>query len=240
MSRISTTSTAKKDDKKKPIQRKRTARKTTTRKTSKRTTTQASQMKSKSTKTNASGNSVGAKTAAVRKAPTVIKRPVKSNKRISRATIAIMVVMLLALGGSTMIGLSDKGEINVSQVITSRNEAIRSGEPMVDEETGEVIKPINVPVQSTKIKKRNGGLVMAEKQIPEPSPNQRDNQEGDTASSSIATSTAATSTTTEAMATSTEATEEVSVDAETEVDESATIENTDTPETTAASSTVAE
>ncbi len=146
---------------------------------------------------------------ATRKAPTTIReRSVSKNNKRNKSIIAVS-IFLVGIGASAVLGLSDKGEIDVNRVVEERNERIKAGGGNPDIGT-EII-----PVQNTVVqKKADGGLQTADQSTIEPPP-------------LVATTTASTTaTTTEAVATSTEETLEESGEVSTEE----TVESTEATE----------
>jgi hypothetical protein len=90
-----------------------------------------------------------------RKAPTVFASEKNKHKQRQKQFIVIGIILLVGVGASAAVGYTDKGQINVTQVIEERNQRIRTGETDGrDAQTNRV----EVPVQNTN-KTANGGLV---------------------------------------------------------------------------------
>jgi len=90
-----------------------------------------------------------------RKAPTAFASQKHRQKQKQKHFIVIAIILLIGVGASAAVGFTDKGQINVSQVIEERNQRIASG--TTDERDGDAQR-IEVPVQNTN-KQANGGLV---------------------------------------------------------------------------------
>jgi hypothetical protein len=88
------------------------------------------------------------KVAPVRKAPTPLSEKKVAIKTLRRQTIVIALLMSAGVGASAVIGTTDRGQIDVSQVITERNDRITRGE-----EQGEIVSPQANPTLP------DGGLV---------------------------------------------------------------------------------
>ena len=93
--------------------------------------------------------------SAARKAPTVFAAEKNKQKQRQKQLIIIGVILTLGIGASAAVGYTDKGQINVAQLIEERNKAQRTGDPA--DSAGQANR-IEVPVQNTN-KTANGGLV---------------------------------------------------------------------------------
>jgi hypothetical protein len=83
-----------------------------------------------------------------RKAPTPLAKT-RTKKQTTRKQIAIIVVLLLlGIGGSALVGLTDKGQIDVGKAIADRNAQAIGDNP----------NAIMIPVQST-TQEPDGGLI---------------------------------------------------------------------------------
>lgn len=123
-----------------------------------------------------------------RKAPTNVSTQRQHYKRNFRAFMIVCVVCAVIAGSGVLVGMFDKGAIDVIAVVNERNEKISRGE-VRDAVTGEPIT-VSVPVQNDDTRP-NGGLKIAD---PAPAPEVMPSPEP------VATSTAST---TETMASST-------------------------------------
>jgi hypothetical protein len=93
--------------------------------------------------------------SVTRKAPTVFATEKNKQKQRQKQFIIIGVILTLGVGASAAVGYTDKGQINVTQLIQERNQTQRTGDP---DESGIQTSPVEVPVQNTN-KTVNGGLV---------------------------------------------------------------------------------
>ncbi len=116
-------------------------RKTTAKKTVRRTTTKVVPAKTTVRK---------AVTTTVRKAPARILPPVQNSRRTPKMFLAGFVFFVVLLGVSAAIGLSDKGQLNVENLITARKQNATPEEKVVLE---------SVPTEQAKNNIPNGGLV---------------------------------------------------------------------------------
>lgn len=82
---------------------------------------------------------------------------VKKSRRFSRRTIITGVVLVFGLIATIWIGNSDNGQINVSALITERNNQVANGEAG-DSDSGDGSAQQVVPVQSSAPTVPNGGL----------------------------------------------------------------------------------
>lgn len=76
----------------------------------------------------------------IRKAPTPIAAERAATKTSRRQAIVVGVLMIIGVGASAAIGLTDKGSINVENTIAERNARISSGEIQ-----GEILEVQNTP-----------------------------------------------------------------------------------------------
>jgi hypothetical protein len=125
-----------------------TSRKTVARKKTTRQTSKTTQVRSDSV--------VSAATESVsRKAPTVFASEKNKQKQLQKQFIIIGVILFLGVGTSAVVGYSDKGQINVAQVVEDRNQRVKTG---ATDESDTATELVAVPVQNTN-KSANGGLV---------------------------------------------------------------------------------
>ncbi len=107
-----------------------------------------------------------------RKAPTEVASERASyvgRKQASRKrSIIVLVLMVLTLGGSLGLGISDPGVINVSARIEERNIQIANGE--YKQPVGETETAVSVPVQKTAPTVPNAGLRGMGQPAPPPPP----------------------------------------------------------------------
>lgn len=148
-------------------------------------------------------------TAENRKAPTPLSADKLAEIKKRKRTITAMVLMLIGIGASAAVGLTDQGRIDVQQVIEERNERIRNNRP---DERDIITSTVQVPVQDTDTQgKADGGLIGRGTggRAPEPAPA--------AVASSTASSTDLVASSTEAVASSTEAVGETNEEAQPEV-----------------------
>jgi hypothetical protein len=93
--------------------------------------------------------------STARKAPTVFATEKNKQKQRQKQFIIIGVILTLGIGASAAVGYTDKGQINVAQLIQERNQAQRTGDSA---EGGTQTNRVEMPVQNTN-KTANGGLV---------------------------------------------------------------------------------
>ncbi len=94
---------------------------------------------------------------ARRKAPTSLGVAAKSRQENKKQLTVVVIVLLLGVGSSAMVGLSDAGQIDVRQTIEARNERIRNNQA---DERDLLTSMVEVPVQNTNPdRKADGGLV---------------------------------------------------------------------------------
>lgn len=127
----------------------------------------------------------------LRKSPTPIAARRAGSKAKKKQGIIIGVILLLGIGSSVAIGITDEGTIDVNQVIEARNERLRSGQTNASDD-----KQVIVPVQNTAANQLpDGGLVGLgiDPEPPKPAPTT-------TTASSTASSTEATATSTDEVA----------------------------------------
>ena len=93
--------------------------------------------------------------APERKAPTPLKARQTAIKTLRRQLIVVALLMCVGVGASAAVGRTDRGQIDVSRVISERNDRVTRGE-----EQGEV-----VPAQATPLLP-DGGLVPATTNTP--------------------------------------------------------------------------
>jgi hypothetical protein len=151
-----------------------------------------------------------------RRAPTPLQAERTSAKRSSRTLLVATTLMVVISGVGCVVGLSDRGQIDVVAVVNDRNEKIQRGEVREGDST------LTIPVQNIDTRP-NGGLVPSQATTPPPVP------EVSTATTT-ATTTAETSGTTSS---STEATVDSeageAVTADTNDVETTTTESTEAP-----------
>jgi hypothetical protein len=147
-----------------------------------------------------------------RKAPTVFAAEKNQQRQRQTQFIIIGVILFTGVGASAAVGYTDKGQINVSQIIEERNQKARTSET-VDSDTQ--TSRIEVPVQNTN-RTANGGLVGRGTGGAKPAPS---TPPVDTATST-ASSTADTASSTEAVASSTSSVTESASSTEESVSES--------------------
>lgn len=94
-----------------------------------------------------------------RKAPTPIAATKATRKSFKRQFAVVVVMMIVGLGTSAAVGVSDKGKIDINKIIEERNRRVESGE----------LQEQIIPVQNTS-RLPDGGLIMAEDQTPPPAP----------------------------------------------------------------------
>jgi len=95
-----------------------------------------------------------------RKAPTPFSNAKAKQRRLRKRNIVLAAVMVIGIGSSAAVGLTDSGQINVNETIEARNERIRNNSATTDDESTGVIE---IPVQNTANSLPNGGLVGAGK-----------------------------------------------------------------------------
>lgn len=136
--------------------------------------------------------------SAPRKAPTVFAAE-KNKQKQRRTQLAVVgLILFVGVGSSAAIGYTDRGQIDVAQVVEERNQRARDGGT---DEAGNPVNRVEVPVQNTS-KAANGGLVgLGTGSKPKPKP------VADTATST-ASSTEQTASSTTAVASSTSLTDE--------------------------------
>lgn len=132
--------------------------------------------------------------------------------------IIVGVLLVVGIGASAAVGVTDDGPIDVNRTVSERNERIR-GNQANDRDT--LITNVEVPVQNTSNGRADGGLVglgNVNEPTPEPEPEQATSTASTTAAtaSSTASSTAETASSTEASATQEEETGGDETEAETD------------------------
>ena len=141
-----------------------------------------------------------------RKAPTTVSTAKVRKKQLQQRAIVVGVLIVIGVGASAVVGLTDAGQINVSQVIKERNERIKNNTATESDLAGGG-GIVSVPVQQ-KLAFNPTEVGLGDVEPPAPEPTE--------IASSTSSTTAATATSTEAVsASSTEAVEET-------VEESAT------------------
>ena len=154
-----------------------------------------------------------------RKAPTPFSGKKARQARLRKRNIVLAVVMIVGIGSSAAVGVTDSGQINVNETIESRNERIRNNSATTEDVVAGVVE---IPVQNTNNSLPNGGLVGSGAVRPKPPIAPPVETASSTASSS------------EPVATSTDEViedEGSPVDAELENEtEGDSVEETDTPE----------
>jgi len=100
-----------------------------------------------------------------RKAPTPFSQKKASSIKLRKRNIIIASVMIIGLGSSAAVGLTDSGQINVNQTIEERNERIRNNSANTDDTSSSVVE---IPVQNTNNSLPNGGLVGSGAPVPRP------------------------------------------------------------------------
>jgi hypothetical protein len=91
-----------------------------------------------------------------RKAPTPFSGKKAAQSKLRKRNIIIGVVMIIGIGSSAAVGLTDSGQINVNETIEARNERVRNNTANNDDVASGVVE---VPVQNTNSALPNGGLV---------------------------------------------------------------------------------
>lgn len=135
-----------------------------------------------------------------RKAPTPLAASKVSAARRKKVLMVAIGVLVVGVGASAAVGLTDSGQIDVQQTIEARNERVRSNTATEDDLIGGTV---NVPVQSTS-QKPDGGLRglgtggASPKPAPKPEPTATSTA---TSSEAVATSTNAVVTSSEAVST---------------------------------------
>lgn len=94
-------------------------------------------------------------TVSERRAPTPLKAARTSAVKGRRAVWIALIFFVVLAGSGVLVGMTDKGAIDVVAVVNERNERINRGEVRNGEST------ITVPVQNTD-SRPNGGLVPAD------------------------------------------------------------------------------
>lgn len=147
-----------------------------------------------------------------RKSPTQIAARKAKNRTRRNHLMVVLFILLLGIGGSVGVGITDKGKIDVNQTIEERNERLRSGQLSADDRDN-----IIVPTQNTSANQLpDGGLVgLGVGAAPPPPPNP------------VATTSSSTASSTDETASSTDDGTESS-----ESDEGNGEESTDTSEST--------
>lgn len=143
---------------------------------------------------------------STRKAPTPLAAKKQNAKRNTKVLWSALVFAAVLTTAGIMIGLSDRGQIDVIAVVNERNEKINRGE--VRDEAGNPVT-INVPVQNAS-NEPNGGLVPADPayiQTPPPVVATTTEEIATTTDSVSASTTDATTENTTDAATSTETTQ---------------------------------
>lgn len=136
--------------------------------------------------------------ARVRKSPTQIAARKAKNRSRRNHMLVVFFILLLGVGGSFVVGYTDKGKIDVNQAIEERNERLRNGQLSTDARDN-----IIVPTQNTRINQLpDGGLISSDlgnTSPPKPEP--------------VATTSSSTASTTESTETSEDDTESSEADA---------------------------
>lgn len=97
------------------------------------------------------------KESTKRKAPTPISANKIASKKKVRQRIIVGLLVLIGVGSSAAVGLSDEGQIDVMETIEARNERIRTN---TTDERDVLVSNLEVPVQNTSAQgKPDGGLV---------------------------------------------------------------------------------
>ncbi|MCA9356785.1 hypothetical protein H6784_04770 [Candidatus Nomurabacteria bacterium] len=142
--------------------------------------------------------------SVTRKAPTPIRSEQRNRQLRKKQIIIVASIILVGIGVSAAVGLSDPGQINVSQTVEARNERIRTNNT---DERDENTSLVEVPVQNTSnAGKSLSGFVG----IGSAKPDASKIEEKETASTTASTA----SSTEEVVASSTESVETGSVDVE--------------------------
>lgn len=101
--------------------------------------------------------SVEGATAGNRKAPTSLSAIRRRAQFRRKQFIITGVVLLVGVGASAAVGLTDQGQIDVQETIKARNERIRTN---TADERDLINSTVEVPVQDTSaVRKADGGLV---------------------------------------------------------------------------------
>lgn len=92
-----------------------------------------------------------------RKAPTPLAAEKEGQSQRRKKFVVTMVILLVGIGASAAVGLSDSGQIDVQQTIEARNERIRNNQA---DERDTMISNVEIPVQDTNsVGKADGGLL---------------------------------------------------------------------------------
>lgn len=110
--------------------------------TRRRTTRAASPTTTRKT----SGPRARAPVRVARKAPTPIRATANTNRKLIRLNLVVVVFCIAAIGGSVAYGMSDKGALDPSTIITERNDRIAQGE-VVPTDAASGKRTVAVPVQ---------------------------------------------------------------------------------------------
>lgn len=93
---------------------------------------------------------------ADRKAPTSFASAKASRSLHKRRLKVVITVLIVGVGASAAVGLTDVGQIDVQKTIEARNERIRNNQA---DERDLMVSQVEVPVQNTNVGKADGGLV---------------------------------------------------------------------------------
>lgn len=102
-----------------------------------------------------------------RKAPTPIASTKASRMKRRKQLITAFVVLVIGIGISAVVGFTDKGQIDVQKTIQERNERIRTN---TTDERDANTQLIEVPVQNTNIKPKEGLVGAGKAKAPAPAP----------------------------------------------------------------------
>ncbi len=123
-----------------------------------------------------------------RKAPTKFSGQKVAKKIKRKRMIVIASVLIIGVGASAAVGLTDSGQIDVQQTIEDRNERIRNN---TQDETDTLNSTVEVPVQNTSSKPNGGlrGLGVGSAPAPKPEPESEVSTSTASSSDEVASST---------------------------------------------------
>ncbi|MCA9363106.1 hypothetical protein KC851_02195, partial [Candidatus Kaiserbacteria bacterium] len=85
-------------------------------------------------------------TTETRKAPTSLASRKAAKKHQLKRQIIIVILLLIGIGSSAMVGLTDSGQIDVRKTIEARNERIKNNQAL---EIDTLVADTVIPVQNT-------------------------------------------------------------------------------------------
>jgi hypothetical protein len=164
-----------------------------------------------------------------RKSPTPLASSRASVKQRKKQLLTVGVVLLVGIGASVTVGLTDSGQIDIQETIKARNERLRNNVPT---ENDVLTSTVAVPVQNKNAGKVDGGLVgLGNIAPPTPKPSVPATTTA-TSTEGTATSTAAVSTSTKAVTTETDSTKAVTTETEDGVESTPSVESESTENST--------